>query len=89
MTIRLSVAVTAILIAGSVGAFAAELPTYEATGFPVSQVQVQVLSPAQAQERSPVATLTRDGMPASPHQVSVLASHRVKVGALAPNYASR
>jgi hypothetical protein len=89
MTIRLAVAATAILIAGSAGAYAAELPTYEATGFPVSQVQVQVLSPAQAQEQPRVATLTRDGMPASPHQVSVLGPHKVKVGALAPNYAAR
>lgn len=89
MTNHLPAVAAAMLFAGVATASAAELPTYEASGFPVSQVQVQVVSPAQAQEQPPVATLIRDGMPASPHQVSVLAPHKVKVGALAPDYATR
>ena len=36
-------AVAALLIAGSTAGFAAGLPTYEATGLPISPVQAQVL----------------------------------------------
>jgi hypothetical protein len=60
-------AATAILIAGGTAGFAAELPTYETTGLPISAVQVRVLGAANVQEQSPVPTST-----ASPHQLSVL-----------------
>ena len=60
-------AVTAISIAGGTAGFAAELPTYEVTGFPISPVQVGVLGAANVREQPPVPTST-----ASPHQLSVL-----------------
>jgi len=61
----LSIAAAAISIAGGTAAFAAELPTYELTRFPISPVQLQLLGAANVQERSPTGA-------ASPHQVRVL-----------------
>ena len=60
-------AAAAISIAGGTAGFAAELPTYETTGLPISAVQVQVLGAANVREQSPVPTST-----ATPHQLSVL-----------------
>jgi hypothetical protein len=60
----------AILHGATAGA--AELPTYESMGFPITRVQLQVLGPAHVREQSPVPTLMLSGMPASPHQVGVL-----------------
>jgi hypothetical protein len=51
---------------------AAELPTFELMGFPITRHQVGLLGAAQIRERSPTPTLTLAGMPASPHQVAVL-----------------
>jgi len=52
---------------------ASELPTYEMMGFPVTPLQVATLgSTAYVQEQSATATLTFNGMPASPHQLEVL-----------------
>ncbi len=66
-------AAAAILIAGGTAGFAAELPTYETTGLPISPVQVRVLGAAHAQEQSPVPTST-----VTPLQLSVL-TPRTKV----------
>ena len=64
----LSIAAAALIsIAGATAGFAAELPSYETTGLPISAVQVRVLGAANVQEQSPVLTST-----ASPHQLSVL-----------------
>lgn len=64
----LSIAAAALIsIAGATAGFAAELPTYETTGLPISAVQVRVLGAANVREQSPVATST-----ASPHQLSAL-----------------
>lgn len=63
----LSIAVAVISIAAGTAGFAAELPTYEAAGLPISAVQVQVLGAANVREQSPVPTTA-----ASPHQLSVL-----------------
>jgi hypothetical protein len=72
MTPRISIAtITAVMLVGT-GAAAAELPTFELMGFPISPVQVQVVGPVNVQERAPTPTLTLDGMPASPHQLAVL-----------------
>jgi hypothetical protein len=60
-------AVAAISIAGITAGFAAELPTYEAAGLPISPVQVGLLGAANVREQSPVSTTT-----ASPHQQRVL-----------------
>jgi hypothetical protein len=63
-------AVAAVVLNGA-GAPAAELPTFELMGFPITSHQVAVIGAAD-QEQSPIATLTLGGMPASPHQVAVL-----------------
>ena len=64
----LSIAAAAVIsIAGGTAGFAAELPTYEAAGLPISAVQLQVLGAANVREQSPALTST-----ASPHQLSVL-----------------
>lgn len=68
----LSVAAAAVIAMTAVtSGFAAELPTYEKAGLPISAVQLQVLGAANVRERSPVATSA-----ASPHQRSVLAARR-------------
>jgi hypothetical protein len=64
-------AITAVMLNGA-GATAAELPTFELIGFPITPHQVAVVGSAHVQEQSPNPTLTLGGMPASPHQVSVL-----------------
>ena len=57
-------------------AAAAELPTFELMGFPITRHQIALLGAAQIRERSPTPTLALAGMPASPHQVAVLTPHR-------------
>ncbi|MDE5444107.1 hypothetical protein GWG65_22170 [Bradyrhizobium sp. CSA207] len=68
----LSIAAAILTIAGSTAAFAAELPSYEANGFPVSPMQVRVLGAAhvQQQEAAPAAVATV-------HQSSVLTPRKV------------
>lgn len=68
----LSIAAAILSIAGSTGAFAAELPNYEANGFAVSPMQVRVLGAAhvQQQETAPAAVATV-------HQASVLTPRKV------------
>jgi hypothetical protein len=64
----LSIAAAAVVsIAGGTAGFAAELPSYEATGLPISAVQVRVLGAANVQQQTPVATST-----VTPLQLSVL-----------------
>ena len=71
----LTIATLAISIAAATSGFAAELPTYEANGLPISAVQVGVMGGAHVQEQSPVTSTA-----ASPHQLRVLA-HRPKLTA--------
>ena len=54
------------------GAAAAELPTYELMGIPITPHQVAVMGSARVQEQAPTSALTFGGMPASPHQIAVL-----------------
>ena len=65
---KISLSITAAMLALSAagGAVAAELPSYEKAGLPVSAVQVQVLGAENVQEASPVAAS------ATPVQLSVL-----------------
>jgi hypothetical protein len=63
----LSIAAAALSIAGATAGFAAELPTYETKGLPISAAQVGVLGAVGVQEQSPVLTST-----ATAHQLSVL-----------------
>jgi Tfp pilus assembly PilM family ATPase len=65
--ISLSIATAAVLAMTAVtGAVAAELPTYEKAGLPVSVVQLQVLGAENVQEATPVTTSI------TPVQLSVL-----------------
>ena len=65
--ISLSVAAAALLaITAAGGAVAAELPSYEKAGLPVSAVQLQVMGAENVQEASPAATSV------TPVQLSVL-----------------
>src|SRR5262249_12134548 len=64
--------ITAITAAMLNGAVAAELPTFELMGFPITSHQVAVLGSAHVQEQTPNPTLTLGGLPASPHQIAVL-----------------
>ena len=63
----LSIAAAALSIVGATAGFAAELPSYETKGLPISAAQVAVLGAANVQEQSPVLTST-----ATAHQLSVL-----------------
>ena len=72
-------ALTAIMLHGA-GAAAAELPTFELMGFPITTHQVAVVGAADVHERVSTTTLTLGGMPASPHQVAVL-TPRLSIGA--------
>jgi hypothetical protein len=63
----LSIAAAVISIAGGTAGFAAELPSYQAAGLPISAVQAQVLGVAYAGEQPTAPTSA-----ASPHQLSVL-----------------
>ena len=76
-------AVAMLIPAGAAVAAAAELPTYDVTGFPISSVQASVVQSAHVQEASRQPTLTLDGMPASPHQIAVLTPRKHVVGELA------
>jgi hypothetical protein len=67
----LIVAISAVSLGPAV-AKAAELPSYELMGFPISPHQFSVLGSASIKEQSPSPSLTMAGMPASPHQVLVL-----------------
>jgi hypothetical protein len=70
-----ALAAAAALIAGGGTCFAAELPTYQVTGFPISPVQAQVLGAANVHEQSRAPTSE-----VSPHQLNVPAP-RKKVAA--------
>ena len=64
--IYLSIA-AAISFTGATAGFAAELPSYEASGLPISAVQLRVLGAANVQEQTPVPASTL-----TPLQLSVL-----------------
>jgi hypothetical protein len=61
-------------------AAAAELPTYETAGFPITALQVSVVGAPHAQEAPFAPTLTLGGMPASRLQVEVLTTHKEILG---------
>jgi hypothetical protein len=75
--IRVSTLVLGLILAGPAvaegqSAVAAELPTYEVMGFPITPHQVSLMGLPNVQERSPTPMLMSGGVPASPHQVTVL-----------------
>jgi hypothetical protein len=65
-------AATVALLPIAAATSAAELPSYELAGFPVSPHQWSAVGSANVKEQSASASLTMAGMPASPHQVAVL-----------------
>ena len=77
----LSIAAVALIsMTGGTAGFAAELPTYETTGLPISAVQLQVLGAANVRQQAPAPTTT-----ASPHQLSVLTPRtKIKTATAAP-----
>ncbi|MHC4052685.1 hypothetical protein [Bradyrhizobium sp. 25ACV] len=52
---RFGIAAAAALVMGTVGANAAELPTYEVMGFPITPHQFVTLGPANAQQETSAA----------------------------------
>jgi hypothetical protein len=68
----LSIAAITAITLGAASASAAELPSYELTGFPISPHQFSVVGSANVKEQLPTPSLAVAGMPASPHQVAVL-----------------
>ena len=72
--IHLSIAVAAaISTTVATAGFAAELPSYEAKGLPISAVQVRVLGAPDVREQSPALTST-----ATAHQLSVLTPRKTR-----------
>ncbi len=69
------IASLAAIVPVAAGANASELPTYEVSGFPMSQHQVSALGSAVIEEQVPPPALTVNGMPASPLQIAVLTPH--------------
>jgi hypothetical protein len=72
-TIQSIAAVAAFSMAGAAAGFAAELPSYEAKGLPISPVQIRVLGAADVREQSPALTSTLTA-----HQVSVLTPRKTR-----------
>ena len=68
----------AFVALSAVTASAAELPSYEVAGMPISNHQVAVIGAANVQEQSAASSLSSGGMPATPAQLIVLSSrHRI------------
>jgi hypothetical protein len=78
----LSATVAILVLKGVDMAAAAELPTYESMGLPISSVQATVVGADHAQESAQLPTLTFAGMPASLVQIAILTPHRHVVGEL-------
>lgn len=64
---KISLSIVAATLAIATVASAAERPTFEAAGLPISPVQAGVLGAANVHEQAPVAATS-----ATPHQLSVL-----------------
>jgi hypothetical protein len=79
--ISMSIAAAAALsVSAATVAFAAELPSYETTGLPISAVQLRVLGAANVQQQLPAATST-----VTPVQLSVLTPRKkLKTATVAP-----
>jgi hypothetical protein len=67
----LMAAIAAAILVGT-GAEAAELPSFDLWGFPITWHQVAVLGGENIHEQSPTPTLMFGGMPASPSQIAIL-----------------
>jgi len=76
-------AVAVVVLEGADVAAAAELPTYESMGLPITAHQISVVGSTHVQEASLVPTLTAGDTPASPHQIAVLTARKNIVRKLA------
>jgi hypothetical protein len=76
-------AIAVVILEEAAVAGAAELPTYESMGLPITALQTSVVGSTHVQEVSPVPTLAPGGMPASPHQIAVLTARKNIVRKLA------
>lgn len=65
-------ALTALALGAPGASVGQQLPQYEVTGFPISPLQMSVVRSGVIQEQPPTPELTREGMPASPHQIIVI-----------------
>jgi hypothetical protein len=74
--------ITAVTLVGA-GVEAAELPSYELMGFPITPHQISVVGSANVREQSPSFSLAMACMPASPHQMAVLTPRRRLIEELA------
>ena len=75
----LSITAAALIsVAGATAGFAAELPSYETKGLPMSAVQVGVLGAADVREQPPALTSA-----ATAHQLSVLTPRTTRTAATA------
>lgn len=69
----LTIVTAVISLAGATAGLAAELPSYEAKGLPVSAVQARVLGAADVSEQPPTLTST-----ITAHQLSVLTPRKTR-----------
>ena len=69
----LTIAAAVISIAAATAGVAAELPSYETKGLPVSAVQLRVLGAADVTQQSPALTST-----VTAHQLSVLTPRKTR-----------
>ncbi len=80
-TTVLATTVLAFAVLENAAAGAAELPTFGVSSFPATPLQVSVMGSAGVQEQAATPVLTRNGMPASPHQLTVLTPRHKTVAA--------
>ncbi len=75
MTRTVFIAAVALMLGGGSGSgLAAELPVFQANGFPMTTHQATVLHPANAEERLPSSVFVYG----SPHQIAVLTPRPAK-----------
>lgn len=74
MKSRKSILTAVVLLLSGGYASADERPAFEQYGLPISLHQLQVMGADHVVESLPVSTPTLEGLPASPHQMSVLKS---------------
>lgn len=74
-TILISAA--AALLLGGTGAARAQPPIFETQGLPIAPHQAQLTGLADLQEQAPASSLVLGAMPASPHQLAVLAPRQM------------
>jgi hypothetical protein len=72
----LTATVLAFTVLKGAAAVAGELPTFEVSSFPATPLQLSVVGSAGVQQQAPTPTLTRNDMPASPHQLAILTPRR-------------